>query len=104
MDRKDLIQVPVYPLMHRHWWNFTANHYADEFAELHGKDVIVREALVGQVPSAGVGTCFSRRAVLHLLDEGRASLSPPRASRRTTTSASDCTRRDAGDFRALQPP
>jgi adsorption protein B len=68
--RKDLIQVPVYPLMHRHWWNFTANHYADEFAELHGKDVIVREALVGQVPSAGVGTCFSRRAVLRLLDEG----------------------------------
>lgn len=70
VDRKDLIQVPVYPLMHRNWWNFTANHYADEFAELHGKDVIVREALVGQVPSAGVGTCFSRRAVLRLLDEG----------------------------------
>ena len=70
VDRKDLIQVPVYPFLHRHWWNFTANHYADEFAELHGKDVIVREALVGQVPSAGVGTCFSRRAVLQLLNEG----------------------------------
>jgi adsorption protein B len=70
VDRKDLIQVPVYPFLHRHWWNFTANHYADEFAELHGKDVLVREALVGQVPSAGVGTCFSRRALLHLLDEG----------------------------------
>jgi adsorption protein B len=70
VDRKDLIQVPVYPFLHRHWWNFTANHYADEFAELHGKDVLVREALVGQVPSAGVGTCFSRRAILRLLDEG----------------------------------
>jgi len=70
VDRKDLIQVPVYPFLHRHWWNFTANHYADEFAELHGKDVLVREALVGQVPSAGVGTCFSRRALVHLLDEG----------------------------------
>ena len=70
VSRKDLIQVPVYPFLHRHWWNFTANHYADEFAELHGKDVPIREALVGQVPSAGVGTCFSRRAIMRLLDEG----------------------------------
>ena len=45
-------------------------HYLDEFAELHGKDVVVREALAGQVPSAGVGTCFSRKAVLALLEDG----------------------------------
>ncbi|TDR82790.1 cyclic di-3',5'-guanylate-activated glycosyltransferase NrfB [Paludibacterium purpuratum] len=69
IDRKDLIQVPVYPL-ERHWTNFTSLHYLDEFAELHGKDVPVREALAGQVPSAGVGTCFSRRAILALLQEG----------------------------------
>ncbi len=42
----------------------------DEFAELHGKDILVREALAGQVPSAGVGTCFSRRAVMALLADG----------------------------------
>ncbi|MCQ1680953.1 phage adsorption protein NrfB, partial [Escherichia coli] len=30
----------------------------------------VREALAGQVPSAGVGTCFSRRAVTALLADG----------------------------------
>lgn len=31
---------------------------------------MVREAIVGQVPSAGVGTCFSRRAVVALLEDG----------------------------------
>lgn len=68
--RKDLIQIPVYPF-ERQWRNFTSLHYLDEFAELHGKDIPVREALAGQVPSAGVGTCFSRRAVLALLEDGK---------------------------------
>ena len=67
--RKDLIQLPVYPLP-GHWYQFTRSHYLDEFAETHGKDVIVREALIGQVPSAGVGTCFSRRAIQLLQEEG----------------------------------
>ena len=69
LPRKDLIQVPVYPYAKR-WWQFTAGHYVDEFAELHGKDIVLREALVGQVPSAGVGTCFSRKAIKTLLTEG----------------------------------
>jgi adsorption protein B len=69
VDRKDLIQLPVYPF-ERHWSDFTSAHYMDEFAELHGKDILVREALAGQVPSAGVGSCFSRRAVLTLLADG----------------------------------
>lgn len=69
VDRKDLIQLPVYPFA-RQWNNFTSLHYLDEFAELHGKDVPMREALAGQVPSAGVGTCFSRRAVLTLIEAG----------------------------------
>jgi adsorption protein B len=69
VDRKDLIQVPVYPLQRR-WFDITSAHYMDEFAELHGKDIVVREALAGQVPSAGVGTCFSRRAVMALLHDG----------------------------------
>ncbi|QOC23753.1 phage adsorption protein NrfB [Wenzhouxiangella sp. AB-CW3] len=65
---KDLIQVPVYPLP-RPLHKFTGGHYVDEFAEQHGKDVVIREALAGQVPSAGVGTCFSRRALLSLMRE-----------------------------------
>ena len=67
--RKDLIQLPVYPF-ERRWYDFTSAHYMDEFAEVHGKDILVREALAGQVPSAGVGTCFSRRAILALLADG----------------------------------
>lgn len=69
VDRKDLIQVPVYPF-ERKWYEFVGMHYIDEFTELHAKDVVVREAIVGQVPSAGVGTCFSRRAIQTLLIEG----------------------------------
>jgi adsorption protein B len=61
VDRKDLIQLPVYPF-ERKWFDFTSAHYMDEFAEVHGKDILVREAMAGQVPSAGVGSCFSRRA------------------------------------------
>ncbi len=67
--RKDLIQIPVYPF-ERQWTHFTSLSYLDEFSELHGKDVPVREALAGQVPSAGVGTCFSRRAILALMADG----------------------------------
>jgi adsorption protein B len=69
LPAKDLIQIPVYPFAPE-WRGFTAGHYVDEFAENHGKDVIVREALTGQVPSAGVGTCFSRRAISALLEDG----------------------------------
>ena len=69
VDRKDLIQLPVYPFA-RKWSDFTSAHYMDEFAELHGKDIPVREALAGQVPSAGVGSCFSRRAIMALLADG----------------------------------
>lgn len=69
VGRKDLIQIPVYPF-ERPWYNFTSLHYLDEFAELHSKDVPVREAVSGQVPSAGVGTCFSRRAIIALLEDG----------------------------------
>lgn len=48
VGRKDMIQLPVYPFP-QHWYNFTAAHYLDEFAELHGKDIVVRESLAGQV-------------------------------------------------------
>ncbi|WP_371368823.1 cyclic di-3',5'-guanylate-activated glycosyltransferase NrfB [Pseudomonas sp. QL9] len=69
LPAKDMIQIPVYPFAPE-WKGFTAGHYVDEFAENHGKDVIVREALTGQVPSAGVGTCFSRKAIASLLEDG----------------------------------
>lgn len=67
IPRKDMIQIPVIPL-ERAWQDFTAGHYMDEFAESHTKELVVREALSGQVPSAGVGTALSRRAMYALMD------------------------------------
>ncbi|MDR5769719.1 glycosyl transferase family protein [Caballeronia sp. LZ028] len=68
LPRKDMIQLPVASL-ERHWFELVAGTYMDEFAEWHAKDLVVRESLAGAVPSAGVGTCFSRRAILALVDE-----------------------------------
>ncbi|WP_204117301.1 glycosyl transferase family protein [Paraburkholderia sp. C35] len=68
LPRKDMIQLPVASL-EREWYELVAGTYMDEFAEWHAKDLVVRESLVGTVPSAGVGTCFSRRAMLALIEE-----------------------------------
>ncbi|WP_439893732.1 glycosyl transferase family protein (plasmid) [Ralstonia sp. 25C] len=68
LPRKDMIQLPVASL-ERNWFELVAGTYMDEFAEWHGKDLVVRESLAGTVPSAGVGTCFSRRALLALAAE-----------------------------------
>lgn len=65
LPRKDMIQLPVTSL-EREWFELVAGTYMDEFAEWHGKDLVVRESISGMVPSAGVGTCFSRRALLTL--------------------------------------
>ena len=69
IPRKDMIQIPVVPLespLH----DLTAGHYMDEFAEHHSKDLVVQEALTGNVPSAGVGSAFSRRALTVLSGPG----------------------------------
>ncbi len=62
IPRKDMVQLPVFPL-EVSLWNFTHWVYNDEFAENHTKDIVVREAIKGQVPSAGVATGFSRHAI-----------------------------------------
>jgi adsorption protein B len=62
LPRKDFIQLPVMALEHP-WHRLVAGIYVDEFAEWHSKDLVVREAFTGHVPSAGVGTCFSARAI-----------------------------------------
>lgn len=60
----DMVQLPVLPLMKK-WYEFTANHYADEFVENHAKDLVAREFLgrTIPIPSAGVGCAFSRKAL-----------------------------------------
>jgi bacteriophage N4 adsorption protein B len=66
LPRKDMIQLPVASL-ERKPGEWVAGTYMDEFAESHGKEMIVRESVAGMVPSAGVGTCLSRRALLALI-------------------------------------
>ncbi len=65
LPRKDMMQIPVMAL-ERSWNHFVACTYLDEFAEWHSKDLLVRESLTRTIPSAGVGTCFSGRAMFFL--------------------------------------
>lgn len=70
LPRKDMIQLPVVSL-ERNWYEWVAGTYMDEFAEWHGKDLVVRESMTDTVPSAGVGTCFSHRALQVLAAENQ---------------------------------
>lgn len=65
LPRMDFIQLPVTSL-ERSWFEIVAGTYMDEFAEWHSKDLVVRESMSSMVPSAGVGTCFSHRALHEL--------------------------------------
>lgn len=69
VEKKDFIQIPVRAL-HNKESNMISGIYMDEFAECHTKDMIVRETLCGIIPSAGVASCFSRRAI-SILNSGK---------------------------------
>jgi adsorption protein B len=58
----DMVQVPVLPLP-TPFWNLTHGVYCDEFSEYQTKDMPVRQILGGFIPSNGVGTGYTRRAV-----------------------------------------
>ena len=68
VERFDVIQLPVLPLIdpNSRW---LGGHYADEFSESHGKELVVRGALGAGLPSAGVGCAFSRAALGRLAEE-----------------------------------
>jgi adsorption protein B len=75
IPRKELIQIPVFPMALplrevTHWT------YADEFAENHTKILYIREISGGFVPSAGVGTAFTKRAFQLLALEQEEVFSP----------------------------
>lgn len=61
----DMIQVPVLPLPTR-LREWVHGVYIDEFSEFQSRDLYVRARLGGFLPSAGVGTAFSRRALERL--------------------------------------
>lgn len=62
IDRAEFVQLPVMPLpQHGHRW--LGSHYCEEFAEAHGKTMVVRDWLGACLPAAGVG-CAVERAIL----------------------------------------
>ena len=65
LDRAALIQLPVLPLPDptSRW---VSGHYCDEFAESHGKELVVREAVGASIPLAGVGCAIERSALARL--------------------------------------
>ncbi|HXG99171.1 MAG TPA: glycosyl transferase family protein [Sphingomicrobium sp.] len=70
VERAALVQLPVLPLCdpQSRW---VSGHYADEFAESHIKDMVVREAVGAAIPLAGVGCAIERDALDRLaLDHG----------------------------------
>jgi len=60
-----MVQLPVVPLIDPNspW---VAGHYADEFAEAHMKELVVREAVGAAIPLAGVGCAIERVALSRL--------------------------------------
>jgi len=75
IERFDLVQLPVLPLIDpaSRW---IGAHYADEFAESHGKELVVRVAIGAGLPSAGVGCAVSREALAALADARGAPFDP----------------------------
>ena len=59
IPRYDMVQLPVFPLEvpHSRLVHWT---YADEFAEHHTKDLAARQIYSSFMPSAGIGTGYSR--------------------------------------------
>jgi adsorption protein B len=54
IERYDVVQLPVLPLVKR-GAQLVSGHYADEFAEAHAKQLVVRTALGAGMPLAGTG-------------------------------------------------
>ena len=69
IEQYDVIQLPVLPLVHR-GARLVSGHYADEFAESHAKQIVVRTALGAAMPLAGTG-CAIAPAVLATIAQAR---------------------------------
>lgn len=67
IERFDFVQLPVLPLVDP-YSRWVGGHYIDEFAEAHGKTIIVREAIGAGIPAAGVGCAFARDIMHRIAD------------------------------------
>jgi len=63
----DFVQLPVFSFK-QSLRDVVGGIYMDEFAEVHTKDLLVRKHLSGLIPCAGVSACFSRDAVVALVN------------------------------------
>lgn len=64
----DFVQLPVLALPQRNS-RWIGGHYSDEFAEAHGKAMVVRDALGAALPGAGVGCALARDMLARLAVE-----------------------------------
>jgi bacteriophage N4 adsorption protein B len=65
LGRAEFVQIPVIPLPQQDS-RWIGSHYCEEFAEAHGKTMVVRDWLGTCLPSAGVG-CALERGMLRRL-------------------------------------
>ncbi len=71
-----MVQIPVVPFVDRQS-TWIGGHYCDEFAESHGKEVVLRSRLGLPIPSAGVGCALRRQTVALLsIERGGAPFRP----------------------------
>jgi adsorption protein B len=62
LARVDFVQLPVLPEP-QPTSRWSGSHYCEEFAEAHGKLMVVRGQLGAALPAAGVGCAFSRELI-----------------------------------------
>jgi adsorption protein B len=65
VEKAGVVQLPVVPLPDS-GSPWISGHYCDEFAESHGKELVVREAVGASIPLAGVGCAIRREAIARL--------------------------------------
>ena len=65
LETTDFVQLPVLPVP-QPGSRWVAGHYGDEFAEAHGKTMVVRDWLGVGLPAAGVGCGFARGALARI--------------------------------------
>ncbi len=76
IDRYEMIQFPVRPLVSS-LGRVTQATYADQFAEFHTKDLVLRNHKGGFIPSAGVGTAYRRDVLERLAERNEGRLFDP---------------------------
>jgi bacteriophage N4 adsorption protein B len=59
VSKRGAVQLPVIPVRTR-YSRWISGHYCDEFAEAHGKNLLVRDALGAPLPLAGVACAIER--------------------------------------------